>query len=320
MKKVLAICLGLVVAFGLTEGGLRLLTVVTKNPDRKALERSVATSGPIIRRLKTYKVPRLRIVTAGDSFTFGFGVEESEAYPARLVHAFNSRRRGVEVVSFSRPGWNTHLESKALGEHLRELAPDVLILGYCLNDAEPVASDGMIQRFPELLPWQPASAGLEAVLVRSSVLYSKLRRAVDNVRLRRRLTRHYFDVYSDPKGTKRWEKALGDVNRIAAEISVPAVLVIFPIFDSELDEYAYGPLHDQVALKGREKGFEVLDLLPFFEGSAGEDLAVDPYSDPHPSPLAHGIAAEALADFLEERNLLQPAPHSPWYGVGENSS
>ena len=79
------------------------------------------------------------------------------------------------------------------------------------------------------------------------------------------------------------------------------VLMIFPIFDSPLDHrYAYHNLHARVAEAASSAGLEVLDLLPSYKGLDGRDLAVVPYSDAHPSPLAHSIAAETIYKKLDE--------------------
>ena len=81
-----------------------------------------------------------RIVALGDSFTQGFGVDESAAYPrqleARLAHADPSRR--VEVMNLGVPGTSPR---DYLG-HLRDpglaYAPDVVLVGVMANDVQDV--------------------------------------------------------------------------------------------------------------------------------------------------------------------------------------
>jgi lysophospholipase L1-like esterase len=81
-----------------------------------------------------------RIVVLGDSFTWGYGVRERQAYPARLegrlnaqLHARGSRRR-VEVVNLGLPGagpldYLHHLRHTGL-----PLAPDLVVVGLFAND------------------------------------------------------------------------------------------------------------------------------------------------------------------------------------------
>ena len=78
-----------------------------------------------------------RIVALGDSFTFGYGVRERQAYPARLARRLNARTGGrprVEVVNLGVPGagpldYLWHLEHTGLALH-----PDLVVVGLFAND------------------------------------------------------------------------------------------------------------------------------------------------------------------------------------------
>ncbi len=314
-KKLAAVVLGVALALGLAEAGLRAAAGLGE-AEAAPVYRPIASADPEVWSGRTYKVPRVRILVVGDSFTFGWGVGEEDAYPSRLVHAFNSRQRGVEVLSVSRPGWNAHAELQELPALLDETLPDVLVVGHCLNDAEYYPTGRMLEDRPELRPWRPS--GLEARLAAASVLYRRLRLASDGLRLTPRLRGYYLGLYEDAKGTRRWRRSLRLMARHARERGIAPVLASFPIFDSDLDsDYAYRGLHDIVVDEGEAAGFHVLDLLAAYEGRPGRSLAVTPFTDPHPSRIAHAVAAETLAEFLVEKGLLAPAPHSPWFGVDE---
>jgi hypothetical protein len=78
-----------------------------------------------------------RIVALGDSFTFGFGVRERQAWPARLAALLNARFGGtprVEVVNLGIPGTGPrdylwHLEHTGIA-----LEPDLVVVGLFAND------------------------------------------------------------------------------------------------------------------------------------------------------------------------------------------
>jgi sugar phosphate isomerase/epimerase/lysophospholipase L1-like esterase len=78
-----------------------------------------------------------RIVVLGDSFTWGYGVRERQAYPARLARRLNARTGGaprVEVVNLGVPGagpldYLWHLEHTGLA-----LDPDLVVVGLFAND------------------------------------------------------------------------------------------------------------------------------------------------------------------------------------------
>jgi lysophospholipase L1-like esterase len=82
-----------------------------------------------------------RIVVLGDSFTFGYGVREHQAYPARLARRLNARTGGrprVEVVNLGVPGagpldYLWHLEHTGLA-----LQPDLVVVGLFANDVNDI--------------------------------------------------------------------------------------------------------------------------------------------------------------------------------------
>jgi lysophospholipase L1-like esterase len=97
------------------------------------------------------KAPHVyRIVVLGDSFTWGYGVRERQAYPARLERELNARLRArgsgrrVEVVNLGLPGagpldYLYHLRHTGLA-----LAPDLVIVGLFANDVNDLYQ---IERF-----------------------------------------------------------------------------------------------------------------------------------------------------------------------------
>jgi lysophospholipase L1-like esterase len=96
------------------------------------------------RRLPSPKPPGvLRVVTLGDSFTQGYGVEEDEAWPRRLEAALDARDGGThEVVNLGVPGTNpqdyvSHLQYPGLAYQ-----PDVVIVTVMANDVQ----DRWVQR------------------------------------------------------------------------------------------------------------------------------------------------------------------------------
>jgi len=77
-----------------------------------------------------------RVVALGDSSTFGWGVEEFEAYPRRLEQALE-RGAGAgewEVLNLGVPGYSTLQGRVALEREALPLSPDVITWSYVSND------------------------------------------------------------------------------------------------------------------------------------------------------------------------------------------
>ncbi len=86
---------------------------------------------PVARR----KAPRTyRILVLGDSFAFGFGVEDDETLPEQLERELGGRDAGVEVLNAAVPGWAADQYLLRLQTTALELEPDLVLLTLSSND------------------------------------------------------------------------------------------------------------------------------------------------------------------------------------------
>ena len=78
----------------------------------------------------------VRIVGLGDSGMFGWNVEQGEEYMAVLERLLNERQDGrrYEVLNLGVPGYNTQLEVESLFHKGLQFDPDIVVLGWCIND------------------------------------------------------------------------------------------------------------------------------------------------------------------------------------------
>lgn len=76
------------------------------------------------------EAPRGAVVVLGDSTTFGWGVEEDEAWPAQLAQL-----TGLPVVNGGVPGYST-AQGRATLSTTIALKPAVVILAYLVRDAQ----------------------------------------------------------------------------------------------------------------------------------------------------------------------------------------
>ena len=95
-------------------------------------------------RLRAKPPGTYRIVALGDSITMGWGVSQDMTFPAQLERQLNARPpRGFpeglryEVLNLGVGNYNTVQEVMRLKNIGLDLAPDLIILGYFINDAEP---------------------------------------------------------------------------------------------------------------------------------------------------------------------------------------
>ncbi len=109
-----------------------------------------------------------RIVFLGDSFIFGEGVHDKDT----LAEQLGNKLPGYEMINLGVGGYNTWQEWVILRDVASRLEPDIVVVGYTLNDAEPYlflqTENGLMRRnreafVPESLPDPPPFANISKI-------------------------------------------------------------------------------------------------------------------------------------------------------------
>ncbi len=82
----------------------------------------------------------LRVVGVGDSFTFGQGVEEDEAFLSVVGRSLRATGIAAEIINFGVPGHATPQEVALVRERVVPLQPDLVLLHVFVNDLTPEES------------------------------------------------------------------------------------------------------------------------------------------------------------------------------------
>lgn len=245
----------------------------------------------------------LRIAFLGDSFTFGEGVRFEDTYPERTARLLAERCGGpVESLNFGVGGYNTVLERLLLERRVLAFEPDVVVLGYVLNDAEPPqyrrVGDGIARlERAELAKGRddprPPDGGIWRLRT-ARWIWKTLRgreRTADTIAWYR------ANYAPDEAGWRASRQALFEMADLCRRSDVPLVVLCFPIL-VELDgDYPFASIHAQIGRAAGEVGASFVDLLPALRGRDATELWVHP-TDQHPNELAHAAAAERLAEAL----------------------
>jgi lysophospholipase L1-like esterase len=353
---IIIMTLSLMVGIGLCEGIVRLWGMMDTLPESLTLhlDRSVNWLGgtPVFNAegLRDRDYPQekpqdtYRILLLGDSITYGVSVPWEYTYAKRLERLLNTRHQSLhfEVINAGVPGWNIVFEKEFLKTRGLAYKPDMVMIGFCLNDAEPIQpppnfftldssqplpkADAPISARAWALPiieWnktRPAvpdrqgAAAVKELLSRYSHLYRFIRWRADILRRGFEGDANYPHALYGPD-SESWHmcrNALQDIARVMAEGNGKTVLVIFPFFIklktlSWLDDrYPWAPLHEQLTSTATALNMAVVDLLPYYKGYDPRDISVDPY---HPNALGHRIAAEAIYTALVDHRLIPAAGH-----------
>jgi len=239
-----------------------------------------------------------RVAAVGDSFTFGFGVEEEASYPAVLEEILNrsagGRERRFEVLNFGVVGYNTQDEAVVIEHKALPLDPRLVVIGYVLNDPEIDPRPSLHKYFDPPVWW------------RHSHVLRLIHLGWNWMHVWRYGGGDYLRYLHAPDRVK-WRSVVTAFDRIRVLVEERHVLVvIFPMIPADRWEgYPYRDLHLQVAEAARKEGFEVVDLLPVFQTHPPSELKVSS-EDGHPNALGHGLAARAIADAILARREVCP--------------
>jgi len=239
-----------------------------------------------------------RIAAVGDSVTFGLGVSADETYPKVLENLLNNNRiedsilsRGTstsdivnyQVLNFGTVGYCTRDESIYLDQRVLPWNPDLVIIGFVLNDAEtdPVQPIQSYYQDPEW--WQHLN--ILRLLAKAKLHY-------DVFRLGKGEYLHY--LYEDKDKWNTVVKSFDKIKKISKQEGFEVILVIFPRVHGDIwEQYPYHNIHRKVSETASRNGFQVIDLFGEYAKHKAPDLRVSP-TDGHPNALGHRLAAESI--------------------------
>lgn len=237
-----------------------------------------------------------RVAVIGDSFTFGFGVPPERTYVAVLERQLRrNAARGwrYEALNFGVGGYAASDEAIVLEHKVLPLAPDLVILGYALND-------------PETDPIQPLHAYYAPV---EWWQYSQLARLIAAARWQREIGQlgdgdYYRYLHAQPQ---KWQSVVAAFERMARardRSAVPLLIATFPAgWHDQWQDYPYRPLHAQVAREAAAHGITVVDILPFLSRFEPAQMRISAEDD-HFSIEGHAVVGRGLYLELDRLGLL----------------
>lgn len=253
-----------------------------------------------------------RVACVGDSCTFGKGVLEPGTWPRQLEGLLRERAPGSKVFNLGINGAHGKVYLELLREQIADLKPEVVALGYNIND------------FPNSLRTADEEVFKDAGLRR--LLPQGLRDAMGRLALYRFARAAYYDMNAAadlaaseasakaaaavPVEDEVWDRERGYLTAIrdlAAEHGATVLVFLFP-YESQvlLDDYDRGPI-ERLGQECAGLGLTFFDLAEEFRTAAREPGAPaslfikgDRY---HPNAFGYSIVARRVLGQLEALGL-----------------
>jgi lysophospholipase L1-like esterase len=255
----------------------------------------------------------LRVLAIGDSFTYGHGVQDDEAYPAVLETLLRARGRDVEVVNAGVPGYSTDQAYTLAVRDGLALAPDLVLAGVHCSDVSDNYESSLYDVDGDRLVRRPAGqtrmyrlgsiGGLVPSAIRASRIFDLLVASID-----------WHDAPSvrppvadlEAWSFRKMRLELTDLARRAAARRAALAVVLMPC-KKALAAAApdpYGTLaHDLHAA-----GVPVLASASALAATGADLHALFFRADPHLNRAGNAALARVVADFVEAHGLAAAPP------------
>jgi lysophospholipase L1-like esterase len=259
-------------------------------------------------REREFEIPKpagtFRIMVLGDSLTWGAGLTEEHRYTRLLENRLRTEcpHTEIEVLNFARPGAPTTAERDLLNEYIDTVQPDLVVIGFCVNDPQPKTESYAVEleryrRVFDAIEW----LGRFGLRCTREFVHTKTDQFLRN----RGLVPHWQDALDrvyDPASAewRDFEKALADIAAMCRVRSLPPPVLV-PLLQgsgdfNQPDESLANILRwcRQASDAARRQGLVVVNLEEAFKREGRQDRSVNPW-DGHPSARCNEIYAEELA-------------------------
>ncbi|MCB9792269.1 MAG: hypothetical protein H6741_06040 [Alphaproteobacteria bacterium] len=237
-----------------------------------------------------------RVMTLGCSTTFGWGVADEETYPYRLEGLLREQvGEQVEVINGGQPGYTTFQGRWLWDEVLADYAPDVVLVGYIVQDARKAAYSDLSQA---VLTGDPGF--LQRNLLYQSKLYLGLRVLTGALRIR---TKERAEGGQEGVYRVSPEEYVANLRALAKSIEDVGAQPVF--FGFPLEVEGYTEFH-RIVLRttAEDMGLPHFDPSPQVSAAARSERLFFEKDRGHPNAAGHKLIAELVAAWLTEHDLL----------------
>jgi lysophospholipase L1-like esterase len=229
----------------------------------------------------------LRILMLGDSLVVGWGVPNEQTFVKRVERLYRNNGVDAEVINAGVGNYNTIQEVEYFTTEGYEYQPDIVVLNFFVNDAEPVPVDRPPSLFGRLCYSCVFIAGRFDMLRREALGGKDW-------------ADYYLGLYDGGKA-QGWFDAKAALHRLAERCrSHDIKLLVASLPDlHQLQPYRLQSITDLVHRAADEDQVAFADMLPYLRDQDPSTLWVTP-PDPHPNALADKLIAAGLFDALQE--------------------
>jgi lysophospholipase L1-like esterase len=217
----------------------------------------------------------------GDSLTVGWGVPVEQTFSKRIEKLFAADGVNAEVINTGVGNYNTIQEVEYFVTEGFKYRPDVVVLNFFVNDAEPILK----HESPSILA--RVCYACVFILGRVDTLTRKFLSKKD-------WAEYYLGLYDDGNATG-WLKAKESIEKLAGYCKSHGIALVIANLPElhDVQHYRFGRISDLVRDAANQYSVDYVDILPYLQKEESAALWVTP-PDPHPNAHANDLIAQVL--------------------------
>ncbi len=243
----------------------------------------------------------IRIAFLGDSVTYGAGVEQEQGFVHLIEGLLNNGKPLCYVtINLGEPGTDPADQVQVYQRVRHAVRPDVLVhMLYCNDLGRDLYEDLKFIHDLQFRKSWPAQVSHVWRYFERRVRYEMVfQHTVD-----------YFRGGDSPfKRDQAWQRLTGAVREVQAMAQADGaryVMVMWPWL-ARLDDYPLQDVHRRMQNVAEQLDAPFFDLLDTFRGRNARRMRLS-IIDEHPSPMAHRLGAQAIAEYLRSSGILDDA-------------
>ncbi len=278
-----------------------------------------------------------RIITIGDSITFGNFLPAEDVYPEQLEALYEAEGKHVEVLNLGLGGYNTLQEVSTLEQIGIQFAPDLVVVGYCINDigdtspnlryiqaAQKYGSSIYHLRLIQLIQSRLDKLNLSeysrtinshARFVRDNKDYivdvgddQELNNRINHLRLSLKVDKKALDyfvpMYLSQPHLGKLRYALEKLKTLQDKYGFHVIVVTIPVL-TESHQDIYRAVYNVVEHEFYRVGFDVINVYEVFESSGFKRLLIREWDIIHPNKRGHRLMANQLYEAISSKFISQ---------------
>ena len=253
-----------------------------------------------------------RILVIGDSIMAGEYLPESQRLPNFLARRIRLET-GYHTMTWSGAvgGYNVWQEFGALQKRIRQVEPDLVLIGVCANDFVRIRSRAFQWRGHLFIISQRdgSIARYFNALYQISDFYKLLYDSIHQVRLRclssEKFLVHYPVPGVTPADEEAWANVLEEMAHLAKDHGAVPLFVFFPLHPQVYRGEAVMNAH--LFQWASKKDYPFVDLTQTFQNEDATGMSLFRDRDIiHPTEKGFQIASKAVFDYLKRQHIVSP--------------